>query len=181
LFPATGQTTCWDSAGSVIACAGTGHDGEVRAGATLAYVDNGDGTITDVNTGLMWEKLADDGSIHDQNRFFNWDKAFSVKVAALNSGSFAGYTDWRLPNVKELQSIVNYENVLPAVSPAFNNDCAPACTVLTCSCTYPNYYWSSTTSANYIQNAVAVFFNFGFTFAPFKSENNYVRAVRGGS
>ena len=40
-FPATGQTTCWNSAGAVIACAGTGHDGEVEVGATLAYVDNG--------------------------------------------------------------------------------------------------------------------------------------------
>ena len=41
VFPATGQTTCWNSAGAVIACAGTGHDGEVEVGATLAYVDNG--------------------------------------------------------------------------------------------------------------------------------------------
>jgi hypothetical protein len=66
-FPATGQTTCWDSAGTVIPCAGTGHDGEIQAGATLAYTDNGDGTITDDNTGLMWEKLSDDGSINDKD------------------------------------------------------------------------------------------------------------------
>src|SRR4030095_1336400 len=65
-FPATGQTTCWDSSGVVIPCAGTGHDGDIQAGATLAYTDNGDGTITDNNTGVMWEKLSDDGSIHDQ-------------------------------------------------------------------------------------------------------------------
>src|SRR5437016_10972638 len=63
---ATGQTTCWDSNGNVIPCAGTGQDGELRKGAPLAYVDNGDGTITDVNTGLMWEQLSHDGSVHDQ-------------------------------------------------------------------------------------------------------------------
>ena len=54
-FPATGQRTCWNSSGLVIVCEGTGHDGEIQAGAALAYVDNGDGTITDVNTGLMWK------------------------------------------------------------------------------------------------------------------------------
>ena len=52
-LPATGQPTCGDSSGSVIACAATGHDGDLRKGASFAYVDNGDGTITDVNTGLV--------------------------------------------------------------------------------------------------------------------------------
>ena len=49
---ATGQTTCWDdNNGNVIRCAGIGHDGDTRRGAPLTYVDNGDGTITDANTG----------------------------------------------------------------------------------------------------------------------------------
>ena len=67
-LPATGQTTCWDSNGNAISCAGTGQDGELRKGAALAYVDNGDGTVTDVNTGLVWEKLSHDGSVHDEDR-----------------------------------------------------------------------------------------------------------------
>src|SRR5207245_6844069 len=54
-LPATGQTTCWDSNGNVIPCAGTGQDGELRKGAPLAYVDHGNGTVTDLNTGLVWE------------------------------------------------------------------------------------------------------------------------------
>src|SRR6266581_8353585 len=66
-FPATGQTTCWNSAGAVISCAGTGHDGEIQAGGTLSYTDNGDGTITDNNTKLVWEKKSADGTIHDVN------------------------------------------------------------------------------------------------------------------
>jgi len=59
-FPATGQTSCWDSGGNVIPCAGTGQDGDIQAGATLKYKDNGNGTITDRNTKLVWEKKSDD-------------------------------------------------------------------------------------------------------------------------
>jgi len=52
-FPATGQTTRYDSSGLVISCAGTGQDGDIQAGAALRYVDNGNGTITDKKTGLV--------------------------------------------------------------------------------------------------------------------------------
>ena len=64
-FPATGQMTCWDTNGNVIPCAGTGQDGDLRKGAPLSYTDNGNGTVTDNNTGLVWEKLSMDGSVHD--------------------------------------------------------------------------------------------------------------------
>src|SRR5213076_3053147 len=74
-FPATGQTTCWDSSGNVIPCAGTGQDGDIQAGAPLSYTDNGDGTITDDNTGLMWEKQSQDLSIHDVRNTYTWDRA----------------------------------------------------------------------------------------------------------
>ena len=96
---ATGQTICWDSVGRDIPCSGTGHDGEIQAGATLAYVDNGDGTITDLNTGLMWEKKSDDGTIHDWGNVYDWDSAVAVHVAGLNDPNvaFAGYVDWRMP------------------------------------------------------------------------------------
>jgi hypothetical protein len=181
-FPATGQTTCWNSSGSVISCAGTGHDGEIQAGATLAYTDNGDGTVTDNNTNLMWEKLSQDGSIHDWVTTYTWDNAFAVKVAALNSGSFAGHTDWRVPNLKELQSIVNYENVTPAISPAFNTGCTAGCTVTTCSCTLSGaYYWSSSTYAPNPQWAWVVNFYDGTMGAVYKTPNFFLRAVRGGS
>lgn len=183
-FPASGQTTCWNSSGSVIACAGTGHDGENQAGATLAYADNGDGTVTDLNTGLMWEKLSDDGSIHDKDNHYDWNDAFAVEVAALNTPScFAGYCDWRVPNVKELQSIVNYEIAYPgpAVAPAFNASCAASCTVLTCRCTASSYYWSSSSNANNPNNAWNVNFDNGNVNNDNKTNDNYVRAVRAGS
>ena len=62
----TAQTTCWTEDAAVIDCAGTGQDGELRRGEPRSYQDNGDGTIRDKRTALTWEKLSDDGSIHDQ-------------------------------------------------------------------------------------------------------------------
>jgi hypothetical protein len=181
-FPATGQTTCWDDAGAVIPCAGTGHDGDTHTGAPLAYVDNGDGTVTDANTGLMWEKQSNgDGSVHDFNNLYTWDQAFSVHVATLNSTSFAGHTNWRVPNLKELESIVDLENFTPAVSPAFNSNCTSPCTVLTCSCTAAEEYWSSSSDAQYPGNAWGVEFFDGNVAASTKAASVYVRAVRGGS
>src|SRR5437867_7436106 len=92
---ATGQTTCWDSNGNVIPCAGTGQDGELRKGAPLAYVDNGDGTITDVNTGLMWEQLSHDGSVHDKDNQYTRTDAYA-DVATLDSARCAGDSGGRM-------------------------------------------------------------------------------------
>lgn len=180
---ATGQTTCWNSAGSPISCAGTGHDGESQAGAALAYVDNGDGTITDVNSGLMWEKLDDNnvGGIHEQHSGYSWANAFAIKIAALNAGGgFAGYTDWRVPNIKELQSIMNYQ-LTPAISPAFHNGCVPGCTVLTCSCTTTTAsVWSSTNSVLLPNQAWFAGFPNESMGISSKGVSYVVRAVRGG-
>jgi hypothetical protein len=79
----TGQTLCYDDVGTVIACAGTGQDAELQKGLAGAYTDNGNGTITDTGTGLMWEKLSDDGTIHDKDTAYTWLDAFSTKVAML--------------------------------------------------------------------------------------------------
>jgi hypothetical protein len=169
-FPATGQTTVYQ----------TGDDGDVQAGATLDYTDNGDGTITDNNTRLQWAKKSSDGSIHDVGNTYTWEDAFAVYVAGLNTANFAGHNDWRLANAKELQSIVNYQNVEPAVSAAFNTGCAANCTVTTCSCTAASNYWSSTTSTNDPTAAWVVNFNFGFVITVDKGGDQHVRAVRGG-
>ncbi len=178
-FPASGQTTCWDGEGNVVPCAGTGQDGEIRAGATLSYTDNGDGTITDHNTGLMWEKLSFDDSIHDMRTAYTWDKAFA-RVAALNTANFAGHNDWRLPNVRELQSIVNYERPDPAVSPAFNNKCTPGATILSGSCTANALYWSSSSLKIGPASAWDVAFDTGIVEDADKRRAMHVRAVRGG-
>src|SRR5213593_3490672 len=184
-LPATGQTTCWDSSGNAISCAGTGEDGEDRKGAPLAYDDNGNGTVTDLNTGLVWEKVSDDGTVHDKDNLYSWANAFTGRVATLNATSFAGHTDWRLPNVRELQSIVNYQSSNPMVSSAFKTNCAPGCPATGCSCTASGNYWSSTSSVSSPSRAWFVSFRYGnvdaFSSSGSKSVAAFVRAVRGGS
>jgi len=171
--------------GNAISCAGTGEDGEDRGGAPLAYADHGDGTVADVNTGLVWEKLSDDGTVHDKDNLYTWANAFTGHVATLNAMNFAGYHDWRLPNVRELQSIANYQSFNPAVSSAFNNNCAPGCHATTCSCTASSDYWSSTSSVSDPSGAWYVTFSYGrvdaFGRSGGKSSAAFVRAVRGGS
>lgn len=177
----TGQTTCYDAAGAVVPCAGTGQDGEVQKGLARFYLDNGDGTMTDIRTGLMWEKLADDGGVHDKDTQLSWVDAFG-KIAALNAaGGFAGYTDWRLPNVNELQSLIDYGRVGPSVPPVFHSGCAAACTVLTCSCTTTGDHWSSTSSHDLASQAWFVSYDSGTVGRAAKSSLDFVRAVRGGS
>jgi len=159
-------------------CAGTGQDGDVRAGATLSYTSNNDGTITDNNTKLVWEKKTNcSGGTHCVNDVYTWDAAFAY-VAALNAANFAGHNDWRLPNIKELQSIINYQYIGPAVSPEFNDCGNGSCTV------FDGFYWSSSTFALDPAFAWKVFFHDGSVVVRIdgldKTGARYVRAVRGG-
>ncbi len=95
------------------------------------FHDNGDGTITDLSTGLMWSQ-ADSGAA------MNWEDA----LAWAEGLSLAGRDDWRLPNSKELQSIVDYTRAPDAVSPGIV-DCAidPIFDVTE----IESWYWTGTT------------------------------------
>lgn len=81
-------------------------------GPAFALQDNGDGTVSDLNTGLMWQQ-DDDGVTR------NWQDA----LAHAEDQTIAGYSDWRLPTNKELQSIVDYTHSPNAVDP---EDLGPA-------------------------------------------------------
>jgi Protein of unknown function (DUF1566) len=177
----TGLTTCWNEAGAQIACAGTGQDGELQAGLSPFYLDIGAGTILDTRTGFTWEKQSDDGSIHDRNNTYVWADAFA-KVATLNATRFAGYADWRVPNVNELHSIVSYSTTNPATPLAFNFGCAPGCTVQTCSCSAPGlgFYWMSNTAQPGYGDAWALRLDDGTLFTVTTTATYAVRAVRGG-
>ena len=118
------------------------------------FVDNNDGTITDKATGLMWEQ-------DDSKTGMNWEEALNW-VQQKDSENYLGYNDWRLPNVKELQSIVDYSRSLQATNSAAID------TLFTCSTiideggntNYP-FYWSSTTHANMVNGSNAAYVAFG--------------------
>jgi hypothetical protein len=115
----------------------------ILAYAVNLFQDDGDGTISDLATGLMWQQT-DNGSGMD------WEQALAY-VQGQNAANYLGHNDWRLPNTKELQSLVDYTrspgatdpaNVGPAIDPLFS------CTGITNDggkADYP-YYWTSTSA-----------------------------------
>jgi hypothetical protein len=191
VFPASGQTNSYaaDKNDGIAGPVAVPDDGAVEAGGTLAYSENGDGTITDLNTGLMWEKKGDSGGLHDKDNLYVWsgnglEETIWDWLDDVNSEGgtgFAGHNDWRIPNVREFQSIVNYGAASPAVSPAFNTGCTGGCSNTTCSCTVSSGYWSGTTQRDNPNAAWHPSFGFGSLGASGKGISFYVRAVRGGS
>jgi len=115
------------------------------------FKDNGDGTITDRATGLMWMKS-------DSGKAMNWQDA----LAYAENLEYSGYDDWRLPNAKELQSIVNYSRSpdttnSAAIDPVFKT------TVIVNEGDrkdFPNY-WTSTTHAGLHDAEKAAYIAFG--------------------
>jgi len=130
-----------------------------QCGSFGNFVANGDGTVTDTDTGLMWQQATAPGA-------YTWQQALSY----CENLTLAGYPDWRLPSVNELQSIVDYSRYDPAI----NTDYFPN-TVSSF-----HYYLSSTTYAYSPGNAWLVGFYFGDFSYSLKSYDYYVRAVRSG-
>jgi hypothetical protein len=158
-LPRTGQTKCYSISGAGISCAGTGQDGDIQAGVAWSeprFTDYGDGTVTDNFTGLMWTKDADltNGMkvwmFLDLNGQVTWQQAFNF-IAGMNAGIYEnfGYTDWRLPNRKELLSLTDYSQIspgLPAGHPFMN---------------FNWDYWSSTYYASSLDEAWVVSIGMG--------------------
>lgn len=165
--PRTGQTDCYGARGrSVIDCAGTGQDGETRTGAAWPdprFLDNGEETVVDRLTGLTWTRDADPAG---GSR--TWRQALDA-VETLNSRNHLGHADWRLPNILELESLVNKQPGLPAwlESRGFRNVRADS-------------YWTSSTYASYTACAWSVGMYSGIVAGRGKAEGGYVWPVRGG-
>ena len=145
-----------------------GQDGAYSTGCSMVgrFVDNFDGTVTDTCTGLMWQQdTADvngDGHIDRAGDAIPWCDA----LASCESLSFAGHDDWRLPNIRELLSIVDYGYSNPAINPVFG--------------AISEYYWSSTPYKTSFNAGWIVNWDRGYAYNPEPARANYFRAVRGG-
>jgi Protein of unknown function (DUF1566)/Secretion system C-terminal sorting domain len=120
------------------------------------FIDNGDGTVTDDLTALMWQKVLVQDTI-------TWEQALNYA----DTLSMAGYKDWRLPNIKELQSITDLSVSNPCMNSIFTVD------------TGAKFYWSSTTQFNNAPNAWYLNSLWGITTYIGKTSRLYVLCVRG--
>jgi hypothetical protein len=170
-LPDTGQTSCYNSSGSTITCSGAGQDGSyILLNPQLSYIDNGDGTVTDKYTGLMWKKCSEPDTTTNCSGTPNtyiWTNA----ISQCENLTYAGYSDWRLPNMKELFSLIKYEG---SSRPYIDTTYFPN--------TVNGYYWTSTTFALTPSRAMYVHFGSGDVSDSHKTNtgNLYVRCVRAG-
>ena len=135
-----------------------------------SYVDHDDGTVTDSNTGLMWKRCSEGqtwsgGTCNGTAITFSWGSALSLATVA----NLGGYADWRLPNVKELRSLVEECRTGPAIDIAI----------------FPNTpnssFWTSSPFVIYSNDAWTVNFSDGSNFVyTNRADASVVRLVRAG-
>lgn len=164
-LPETGQTTCYNHGGSATACAGTGQDGDIRAGVAWPSPRFTVGTgatadcVTDNLTGLMWMGTPN-----------NTPDIWANALTSANSLTLCGFSDWRLPNIIELESLVNSEVANQATflsAQGFTGVQA-----------YD--YWSSSSYVGNAANAWAVSMSDGGVHASSKFSFYYIWPVRAG-
>lgn len=120
-LPRTGQgeaATCWNAAGTSVPCATTGQDGESRKGVALPsprFTAPGNGTVTDNLTGLIWLQNANCWGPKLQATALTLANGLASGQCGLTDGSTAG--QWRLPNIKELESLIDINQKTPALTP----------------------------------------------------------------
>jgi len=144
----TGEIVCWDAVGTVISCTGTGQDGELQAGVDWPaprFTGNADGTVTDNLTGLVWLENADCFGDELWAEALTDANTLASGSCGLTDGSVAG--DWRLPNIKELMSLVDYSQVNPILPPGHPFNPIQAF----------GWYWTSTTFLAQPETAWTVF------------------------
>ncbi len=128
----TGQVTCHDIDGREVPCEGSGQDGEYRLGLKWpsprfeAY----EHTVLDRLTGLVWTRNANPAEFP-----LSWQEAFEY-IDRMNREGACGFSDWRMPNRRELRSLVSYQTKKPALpeNHPFEN-------------VFSGWYWTSTTAA----------------------------------
>jgi Protein of unknown function (DUF1566) len=183
----TGQILCYNSSNSAITCDSTtaGQDGATLKGVTWPSTrfTASNGTVTDNLTGLIWLQNANVlGTSVPGDGDVNWALAMSYVVELNTSGTMNAFSagdtsktgnthqiDWRLPNLRELQSLIDYANSAPAL---------PTGHLFTA--VQSELYWSSTTLAPNTARAWRVFLDSGAVDFDLKTFTRYVWPVRGG-
>jgi hypothetical protein len=157
-------------------------------GSGNALTDDADSwvMVRDNDTGLIWETKTDDGTIHDHDNQYTWYNSNLATncgnagtpgdgtntenfIKALNNANYGGFSDWRLPTLRELCTII-YD--MPPQELTINTNYFPN--------TQPSFYWSSTTDTFYPCGAWGVYFHIRLVSYANKSNSYYIRAVRGG-
>lgn len=160
----TGQLTCHDARGERIACIGSGQDAEYRKGLEWPesrFLPQG-GVVLDKLTGLVWSRDANPAEYP-----LTWPEAL-YWVDRINDEQMLGFRDWRLPNRRELRSLISHQSkrpALPANHPFVN--------------LFSNWYWSSTTAAVSPAHAWYVDMDGGRMFYGGKDQSFMLWPVRG--
>lgn len=160
----TGQRACYDAAGQSISCENTRQDGAFRIGRPWPEprFKAGGSTVYDHLTGLTWSRMAD-----WKESLLTWPDAFA-QLEAMNRQHVHGYNDWRMPDIRELESLVDLGRHSPALP-----------------CEHPfvdvrNFYWSSTTSAYETNYAWTLYLQDGAVGVGYKAKAEfYLWPVRG--
>jgi hypothetical protein len=172
--PRTGETICYNTAGVVISCTGTGQDGEIMNGVvwpTPRFTDNSNSTVTDNLTGLIWTKSANAPGppACSPGVTKTWQGALDY-AACLNSNGYLGYIDWRIPSIRELGGLVDV-SLIDSALPAGHPFTSVATTLL---------YWSGSSYTSFTSYAWGVNMYNGFIDYGSKINPNYVWPVRSG-
>ncbi|MBE7412453.1 MAG: DUF1566 domain-containing protein [Leptospiraceae bacterium] len=161
----TGQTSCYDGVNNPVACGSyQGQDAQENQGVSRSYTDNGNYTITDNTTGLVWQKCSggqnNDSTCSGIANLTNWTDANNYCNTLTLSGK-----NWRLPTYIELSTIVEHSmNPLPINLTNFPN-------------TIAGHYWTKTNYLFDLSYAWVVNFSGGIIYANLKTDPYYVRCV----
>lgn len=165
----TGQTSCHDTDGRMIDCEGSGQDAELSHGVVwpaprfdVAMMPDASGIVTDLLTGLIWTRDANAGGFP-----MDWAEAHEF-ISRMNCDREHGFDDWRLPDRRELRSLISHQTrnpALPEGHPFIN--------------VFMGWYWSATTAAINEEFAWYVHMEGGRTFYGAKNQYYLVWPVRG--
>lgn len=183
-IPDTGQTKCYNNT-AIIACPAEGQpfygqDGSYRINPhSYAKLDAAGNPLPDSAaalwamvkdnvTGLVWENKTDDGGIHDKDHTLAWTDTGTF-IRALNDARFGGFSDWRMPTIMELSSLIHIS--IPHPGPTIDAAWFPN--------TAPAHYWSSTVNVSNAGSAWYMGFNLAYVAIQWNNNSYPVRAVRG--